>query len=65
MVEIELSRRTYLIIKATEIIQSHVPIPSLAAAEAVDATAAEHPEIDMTEKRTWAQWEDDEQILGL
>lgn len=64
MVEIELSRRTYLIIKKTETPggYSSSALPSLVAASAVDTMAAEHPEWDMEETRTWAEWEADEQL---
>lgn len=53
------SRRTYLELKA---MQEHAPADfGLAgvflAIEAVASTAIEHPEWDMDERRTWAEWE--------
>jgi hypothetical protein len=47
-----MSRRTYLTIKALA-----AGGGLFMAAEAVASTAIEHPEWDMDEKRTYAEWE--------
>lgn len=49
-----LTRRTYLLLKAME-----AGANFLLAVEAVSSTALEHPEWDMAERRTWADWEQD------
>lgn len=46
------TRRQYLMIRAMEVAGS----PFLAI-EAVSSTAIEHPEWDMNERKTWAEWE--------
>jgi hypothetical protein len=48
-----LTRREYLTYQA---VMGGAPL--LLAVEAVATTAIEHPEWDMAETRTWAEWED-------
>jgi hypothetical protein len=49
-----MTRRSYLMVKAMELEES----PSLwLASEAVASTALEHPEWDMAETKSWAEWE--------
>ena len=48
----QLTRREYLIAVAC-LAGANV----ILAAEAVASTALEHPEWDMDERRTWAEWE--------
>lgn len=52
----KLSRRQYLLIKAMEPIDGQ-PVHWAVAMEAVSSTAIEHPEWDMNEEKTWAEWE--------
>lgn len=47
-----ISRRTYLVMRVCA-----EGAPLGLAIEAVASTAIEHPEWDLTEHRTWAQWE--------
>lgn len=47
-----MSRRSYLIVKMAE--SGTSPI---LAVDAVDNIGAAHPEWDMTEQRTWKEWE--------
>lgn len=49
----KLSRRTYLILKATMDGSASLML----AVDAVDSTAMAHPEWDMAEVRTWTEWE--------
>lgn len=49
-----MSRRTYVVLKA---MLAGAPIST--AIETVENTALEHPEWDMEERRTWAEWEQD------
>jgi hypothetical protein len=48
-----ISRRRYLTLRA--LMDTGVPI--FQAVEAVASTAIEHPEWDMDEEKTWAEWE--------
>lgn len=48
-----MTRRAYLIMKAT--LDTGCTI--FEALEAVSTTAIEHPEWDMNEERTWAEWD--------
>lgn len=50
--DVTMTRRRYLLIKAC-LAGAHWTI----AHEAVSSTAIEHPEWDMEEERTWAEWE--------
>jgi len=50
-----ITMRTYLTIKAMEGGTS-----IFVASEAVHSTAIEHPEWDLDEKKTWAEWEKDQ-----
>lgn len=50
--EREFSRRQFMIYEA-----AMAGAPILLAAEAVASTAMEHPEWDMDETMTWAEWE--------
>jgi len=50
-----LSKRQYLVRKAI-LDGSDIWM----AIEAVSSTAMEHPELDMEEERTWAEWESDD-----
>lgn len=54
--DVPLTFRAYLMCRAMEL-TSCTP---LLAAEAVASTAIEHPEWDMGESRTWAEWEAEE-----
>lgn len=47
-----ITRRDYLILKALE-----MGAGIFLANEAVSSTAMEHPEWDMTETKTWNEWE--------
>ena len=51
--DLEMTFRTYLTIKAMG-----DGAGMFMAAEAVSSTAIEHPEWNMDEKRTYAEWED-------
>ena len=58
----KMTRRRYLLIKTLEPVkksrgQYAAPVGLFVAAEAVATTAIEHPEWDMDEVRTWAEWE--------
>jgi Uma2 family endonuclease len=48
----KITRRNYLFIKA-----SMAGADPFLAVEVVSSTAIEHPEWDMDEKKTWAEWE--------
>lgn len=48
-----ITMRTYLVIQTMVNAECHWSL----AIEAVNTTALEHPEWDLTERRTWAQWE--------
>lgn len=54
--DVTLTFRAYLMCRAMEL-TSCTP---LLAAEAVASTAIEHPEWNMDERRTWAEWEVEE-----
>lgn len=49
----KLTRRTYLILDMMRRTQCGIFL----ATEAVSTTAIEHPELNMNEKATWAEWE--------
>lgn len=51
---LRMTRRSYLMTKAMELDES---LGIWLASEAVASTALEHPEWDMTEKKTWDEWE--------
>jgi hypothetical protein len=53
-----LTRRRYLLMKACMSVPPREATAfAFIAAEAVATTAMEHPEWDMDEERTWAEWE--------
>lgn len=48
-----MSRRTYLTLK----VMMDVECDMFMAAEAVASTAIEHPEWNLDQRKTWAEWE--------
>lgn len=54
------TRRRYLTISLyADAMERGVSISPFLVAEAVSSTALEHPEWDMDERKTWAEWEKD------
>ncbi len=51
------TRREYLMLRVLEMADDTGILAMLLAEEAVASTALAHPEWDLDEKKTWAEWE--------